>query len=181
MEPLRLVLHDKLGVAGLIILFSIIAMALAAPLIATHDPWMILETEQASILMREEGEWRLSPVIGPRAISGMDTTEELIVAVGREGTIHWYRDGRWTSEDAPVETDLQDVSFSPDGRVLAAGLSGTLILWAGEDWQVLDAPDSTHYQAVVWVGGDQALIVGDNETIWLVDFSANSPEFSLLT
>jgi peptide/nickel transport system permease protein len=180
LEPLRLIFHDRLAVTGLIMLAAVIIMALAAPFIATHDPWLILETEQASVVMRVDGVWQLAPVLGPLAISGVDSLGDMAVAVGRQGTAHWFEDGRWRSTNTPLETDLQDVALNTEGRALAVGLRGSLVLWDLNDWQVIDAPVSVHFHGVAWLDNERALVVGDGETILLVEFEAGQPSFTTL-
>jgi peptide/nickel transport system permease protein len=180
LEPLKLILHDRLSTTGMIILVAIISLALAAPLIATHDPWLILENEDASVLIREAGQWNLAPSLGILAISGVDTDGSQVVAVGREGTVHWFTDGEWISTHTPLKIDLNDVSINPDGDALVVGNQGTIQLWKGENWQVINPPVETHLNGVVWLDRQHALIVGDNEIVLLLEITQQTENITPL-
>jgi peptide/nickel transport system permease protein len=179
-EPLRLIFHDWLAVTGFVILAGMVIMALAAPLVATYDPRQIIEEEEGSLLERHNGQWRVVRPLGFLAISGVDTDGETAVAVGRQGTTHWYDSERWVSVDTEIEEDLLDVALSRDGRALAVGLNGTIVLWDGNGWSAIEPPEPGHLRGVVWLDPQQALVVGDQERIWRLDFDANAVAFTAL-
>src|SRR5690554_5779824 len=90
--PLRLMVQDRLAVIGLCVLLSIIAMALFAPLLATHDPRHINEIEDGSVLIRGEDRWELGESLGPLALNAASSAGQEALIVGREGTV-WQRQG----------------------------------------------------------------------------------------
>ncbi|EWH01581.1 hypothetical protein [Halomonas sp. BC04] len=59
-EPLRAIVGDRLAMIGLVVLLSIIAMALFAPFLSTHEPLSVNEREEGSLLTRtvEDGQVR---------------------------------------------------------------------------------------------------------------------------
>lgn len=177
-KPLRLVLGDRLAVVGLIVLSVIIAMALAAPLLATHDPNHVNEVEDASVLMRQTGEdnavlWVLEPSLGAYAIQAADDDgADGGLAVGRHGSVYRYGADGWSRIGFDGDVDLNGVAIDPDGRALIVGANGTVALLTGDDWTKIDAPAPADLRAVAWIDQDMALIVGAGEEIWLADLTA---------
>src|SRR5690554_6055162 len=98
LKPLALMVQDRLAVIGMSVLGVIILMALFAPLIATHDPRLVNEIEDGSVLVREAGGdgavvWRLAPSLGPLAIQAADSIDgQTGIAVGRRGTAFVFSD-----------------------------------------------------------------------------------------
>jgi peptide/nickel transport system permease protein len=184
LEPVRLILTDRLAVTGLTVLSLIILMALLAPLVATHNPRAIIELEEASVLIRpvdafgEPGDWRLEPPLGEVAISGAASIGEEAMAVGREGTAYWFDGERWSPLDTPFAHDLYAVALKPDGRALAVGEGGAVFMRGGGGWEVFEAPESINLFGVAWLDEARALLVGAEETLWLLDL--NSPRFTVL-
>lgn len=179
LEPLQLVIKDPLAVTGLIILVGVIAMALAAPYIATHDPRQVIETEQASVLQRTQGEWRLAAPLGEVAISGSASTGAQVIAVGREGSGHYFDGESWSRIDLPTERNMHEVALSPAGGTLAVGEAGTLARWDGEAWTMFDAPEAVDLYGVSWLNETEAVMVGDDERVWLVHLEGE-PTFTAL-
>lgn len=170
LPALRLVAADPLALTGSVILLGIIAMALFAPLIATHDPWAITEEEEGSVLTFDGSDWRLEAALGQRALSGIATWDDQTLVVGREGSAY-VRDGdRWTAAHLPTEADLNDVTVSSDGIWLAVGNGGLLATRDGidTDWQVMDSAVSANLTGAAWLADGSALIVGSGETILLL-------------
>jgi peptide/nickel transport system permease protein len=56
--------QDRLAVIGLCVLGFIIAMALFAPVLSTHDPRHINEIEDGSVLVRGADSWELAESLG---------------------------------------------------------------------------------------------------------------------
>jgi peptide/nickel transport system permease protein len=174
--PLRLVSSDPLALTGLVLLTAVILMALTAPHIVPYNPNEIIEEEEASLLYREEGAWRIGPMLGDVAISGVDTDGQTALAVGREGTAYRYEDGNWHTIEVSIRTDWQDVSLNPSGLALAVGSNGAVGLWNGQAWEKLPEPEVVNLNDVAWLNERQALIVGANETIWLLDWDGNQAD-----
>ena len=170
LPALRLVAADPLALTGSVILLGIIAMALFAPLIATHDPWAITEEEEGSVLTFDGTSWRLEAALGQHALSGIATMDDQTLVVGREGSAY-VRDGdRWTAAHLPTEADLNDVTVSSDGIWLAVGNGGLLATRDGidTDWQGMDSAVSANLTGAAWLADGSALIVGSGETILLL-------------
>lgn len=170
LPALRLVAADPLALTGSVILLAIIAMALFAPLIATHDPWAITEEEEGSVLTFDGTDWRLEAALGQHALSGIATMGGQTLVVGREGRAY-ERDGdRWNPAHLPTEADLNDVVVNSDGSWLAVGNSGFIALRDGADgeWQVQDSPTDANLTGAAWLRRGDALLVGSGETILLL-------------
>ncbi|WP_209427351.1 ABC transporter permease subunit [Pararhodobacter sp. SW119] len=170
--PLKLMLQDRLAVIGLCVLGVIIAMALLAPMIATHDPRQINEIEDGSVLVRGTDTWELSESLGPLALNDADHRGNEALIVGREGTV-WERDGDdWRRVQVPVAADLHAVAFGPQAGALIVGDSSTVLAQVGEGWRVIDPPRPADLRGVAWIDPDSALIVGAGEEIWRLDVAS---------
>lgn len=177
-KPLRLVLSDRLAVIGLAVLSVIVAMALAAPLLSTHDPNVVNEVEDASVLTRQLGAdgavvWTLEPSLGDYAIQAADDDGAGGgLAVGRHGSVFRYGSDGWIDISFDTDVDLNGVAISPDGRALVVGANGTIAVLDGNNWTKVDAPSPAELRAVAWIDAETALIVGATEEIWLADFTS---------
>lgn len=179
--PLRLILKDPLAVTGATILVIVISMALFAPLIATHDPNAILEEEEGSVLAQHEGQWVIAATMGELALTGLASSGEQAVAVGRLGTYYELDNGSWHKGKVPVsDVDLTAVSLSPAGATVVVGEAGTILLRGApgasgvntmnsDDWTVVEPLASVKLLGAAWLSERQAVLVGAAETVWLLD------------
>lgn len=181
-EPLRAIVGDRLAMIGLVVLLSIIAMALFAPFLSTHEPLSVNEREEGSLLTRtvENGQvrWVQETALGGRTLNAADYRDGVGVAVGRGGAVWRFADGEWQALETPLEASLNDVAISPAGSALVVGQGGAvaLLVDAGQDsdWQRFEAPEATHLSGVAWRDETTALMVGANETIWRLDVATGS-------
>ena len=118
--PLKLMVQDRLAVIGMCVLAFIIAMALFAPLLATHDPRHINEIEDGSVLTRTDSGWALADSLGPLALNDADTAGDAALIVGRQGTVWSRANGAWEQIEVPTEADLNAVALQADGGAVAA-------------------------------------------------------------
>ncbi|WP_439561728.1 ABC transporter permease subunit [Roseinatronobacter sp.] len=174
MGPLRLMVQDRLAVIGMCVLGVIIAMALFAPLLSPHDPRHINEIEDGSVLLRGSDGWELRESLGPLALNDAAHHAGQSIIVGRGGTV-WTRAGSddWTRADVETDADLNAVDLNADGRTIIVGGLGTILLGDGATWQLVPAPEAD-LRSVIWLDTDNALIVGANEEIWLLDAGAGT-------
>lgn len=180
LKPFTPIFQDRLAIVGLAVLSCIVALALFAPLLATHDPDLVNEIEEGSVLTRDPSGsstvWRVVESLGPLAIQASDAAADQGLAVGRGGVAYLYEQGRWRPLDTGTAQDLNGVAFSPDGKLaLAVGANATVLLWDG-DWKPVSAssPGGAELRDVAWVNASQALMVGSTEEIWLLDLPSNS-------
>ena len=173
--PLKIMVQDRLAVIGLLVLGCIVAMALFAPVIATHDPRHINEIEDGSVLVRGAAGWELAESLGPLALNDADASGAEALVVGRGGTV-WARSGAgWERQEVPTEADLNAVAFGPEGGALAVGAGGVLPLWE-DGWRVLEAPSAVDLAGVAWIDAGAALVVGAGEAIWRVEVASGLVE-----
>ncbi|HHX90869.1 MAG TPA: ABC transporter permease subunit [Paracoccus sp.] len=172
--PLKLMVQDRLAVIGMCVLAFIIAMALFAPLLATHDPRHINEIEDGSVLTRTDSGWALADSLGPLALNDADTAGDAALIVGRQGTVWSRANGAWERIEVPTEADLNAVALQADGGAVAVGTGGTILLRTGGAWRMVDAPAPADLQGVAWIDGQSALMVGAGEEIWRLDASAGT-------
>jgi len=172
--PLKIMFQDRLAVIGLCVLGFIIAMALFAPLIATHDPRHINEVEDGSVLVRGADGWALADSLGPLALNAAAHRGAEALVVGRAGTV-WRRDGDgWARVAVPSDADLNAVAMGPAGGAVIVGAAGAILLDRGAGWQVVAAPAPADLRGVAWIDAGSALIVGAGETIWRLDASSGA-------
>jgi peptide/nickel transport system permease protein len=172
--PLKLMVQDRLAVIGLCVLGFIIAMALFAPLLSTHDPRHINEIEDGSVLVRGADSWELADSLGPLALNDADHRGAEGLIVGREGTL-WAREGdEWRRVELPVEADLNAVALGPETGALIVGARGTILAREGAEWRAIEAPAPANLQGVAWIDATSALVVGADEEIWRLDLPAGA-------
>ena len=168
-KPLRLMLQDRLAVIGLMVLLFIIAMALFAPVIATHPPRQINEVEDGSVLARGPEGWMLQPSLGPVALNGAAVAGGQALIVGRDGTVYERAGQDWAPVDAGTGADLNAVALRDDGTVVVVGAGGTVLLRSGGTWSEVPAPAPADLRGVDWLDGAAAIMVGAGEEIWRLD------------
>lgn len=171
-----MVLSDRLAVIGLAVLSVIIAMALAAPLLSTHDPNAVNEVEDASVLTRQVRDggaivWALEPSLGEYAIQAADDGAGRGIAVGRNGSVYAYGPDGWSGIGFTSDADLNGVAIGPGGRALVVGANGTIAMLDGDDWTMIEAPSPAELRGVAWIDEERALVVGAGEEIWLVEIA----------
>jgi peptide/nickel transport system permease protein len=169
--PLRLILHDRLASTGVVILVAIIVMAVAAPLVATHDPRAIVERAEGSWMTREDGVWSVRRAVGPDPLYGLAVHAGEAVAVGANGLALRYVAGAWTPLPVVTASTLRSVAFG-DGGAIGVG-DGGVIIWYGDGEPVEIRLGSAALQGVALVdGGTAALIVGAGEAVWHLPLTA---------
>jgi peptide/nickel transport system permease protein len=168
-KPLRLMFQDRLAVIGLCVLLFIIAMALFAPIISTHDPRHINEVEDGAVLTRGAEGWELAPSLGPLALNDADSAGPHALIVGREGTMFERQAGEWVRMDPGTQTDLNAVALRADGRAITVGAAGTIMLRDNAQWRSVQAPAPANLTGVAWIDAGAALMVGSAEEIWRLD------------
>jgi len=179
LKPFAPIFQDRLALVGLAVLGCIVALALFAPFLATHDPDQVNEIEEGSVLLRVptggSTVWRVAEPLGPLAIQASDAFAERGLAVGRGGTAYLYESGQWRALDTGTGHDLNGVAFGPQGKqALAVGSNSTVLLWDGS-WKPVgaNAPASAELRDVAWVDEHHALMVGAAEEIWLLDLASD--------
>jgi ABC-type dipeptide/oligopeptide/nickel transport system permease subunit len=173
-EPVKAILGDRLALVGLFVLLSIIAMALFAPFLSTHEPLAVNEREEGSLFMRsvdgDQVHWLASSPLGEVTLNAADYRDGLGMAVGRDGVVWRYAGGGWSPLDTPVTTTLNAVNIREDGATLVAGAQGTVALWSPDDtWQTFEMPEPLSVNDIAWRDDDTALLVGGGETVWLLN------------
>jgi peptide/nickel transport system permease protein len=184
--PLRLILHDRLASTGVLILAAIIVMALAAPLVATHDPRAIVERAEGSWMTFEDGAWRVRRAVGPDPLYGLAVAAGDAMAVGANGLALRLVGDAWTSLPNATGATLRAVAFADRGTLaergaVAVGDGGTVV-WYGDGPPVALQLGDADLQGVALVdAGAAVLIVGAREAVWhvpLAGLSASRPELA---
>ncbi|MEW8507111.1 MAG: hypothetical protein AB2598_10415 [Candidatus Thiodiazotropha sp.] len=130
-----------------------------------------------SVFIRESlGEWReFGPgnsgsdgdrIIGFEAIDGF--APDNLIAVGWQGEIWSYSEGKWTQITSPTNTNLNAVSCAPDGTVYSVGDNGIMVIGKGDQWEVVDTGRSENLQAVSDFA-DEVFVATDFRILKLTD------------
>lgn len=171
--PLRLILRDRLALTGLLILLAVIVMAVAAPLVATHDPRVIIERSEASWMTLAADGWRLGAALGDEPLYAMAVTGDEAIAVGAEGLAARFAGGSWAMLPRATDATLRGVALAPEGAV-AVG-SGGAVVWydaAGGEPLAGRLGDADLNGVSVVDDGAAALIVGEGEAVWHLPLAA---------
>jgi peptide/nickel transport system permease protein len=169
--PLRLVVRDRLALTGLVILIAVIVMALAAPLVATHDPRAIVERSEGSWMTLGPDGWRLRPALGTEPLYALAARGNEGIAVGAAGLVARWTDGSWEAQPRVTDATLRGVALAGESAV-AVGSGGVVVRYgAGEPRAAVLGEADLH--AVALIGdGSALLIVGAGEAAWYLPLAA---------
>jgi len=171
LAPLRLIFHDRLATTGVVILGAVIVMALAAPLVATHDPRAIVERAEASWMTFDDGEWRVRTALGLDPLYDLDVRAGEAIAVGASGLALRHQADAWTPLPLATDATLWSVALGADGA-LAVG-DGGAVVWYGDGPPLAATLGDADLLGVTWVDdGAAALIVGAGEAVWHLPLAA---------
>ncbi len=165
LEPLRIIRRDALAMTGFVILLLLLLVALAAPLIATHDPHAMHSRVEGMLLRISATSGQRHEVIAPLPLNAVvQTAAGEILAVGDAGVIRHHQRNRWQAAQAPDDADLYGVAAWED-TFYAVGATGTILSYQDGDWKVVPAAVATDLRAIALSGTNSGLIVGDAGTI----------------
>ncbi|MCH8532031.1 MAG: ABC transporter permease [Saccharospirillum sp.] len=186
-EPLRAIASDRMSLLGSVVLFAIIAMAIFAPFLATHDPLHINEREEGTLLVRADGDperrqWQSQTPLGDRTLYAADYHQGLGLAVARTGLIYRYQDGNWQRLPEISDTNWHALALNSQQKAILVGETGQLAVLEGEQLQSLNSPVEASLNSVAWLTDQVALAVGDDEVIIRIEFQPDqAPIIETLT
>lgn len=165
----RIIVRDRMALAGAVILALLVVVALCAPYIATHDPNEINYRVEGVAVMRANEQWRPATVVGEQTLHGVAVTDDgRAVAVGEAGAAVVYDGVHWQSLPTPVETALRAVAVA-DGLAVAVGDGGAIVHLeggvGGSHWQVMHSPTEADLLSVSLAAPDLGLAVGRGGTV----------------
>ena len=132
--------HDPIRQRRLDLIVRNVEHRAAKPLLATHDPNVVNEVEDASVLSRQTGGdgsvvWALQPSVGEYAIQAAASDNAGGgIAVGRHGSVYRYGPTGWTEVGFDRNVDLNGVAFDRNGRAIVVGVEGTIAVLDGDVW-----------------------------------------------
>ncbi|MBF8438159.1 ABC transporter permease subunit [Halanaerobiaceae bacterium Z-7014] len=175
-EPFKIIIKDPLGRIGAVILSIIVLIAIFAPVLATHNPNIMNERIEGSVIpFDEDGNWSNYQIIGEKPLNEVAVGLEYELAVADGGFIYEREiDGDWIEYDLGQDLDFLAAAVYQDFK-LVGGEAG-LILFQNEDgnWEQLDTPVDTNINDIYLFSRDSAYAVGDNGTF----LSWNGQEWS---
>ncbi len=125
---------DTPAFAGFCAVAVLIAVALGAPIIATHDPNEMNYRAEGSALWIDDPEAvELEESIVPETLRSVAWDGSRYVAVGESGTILGRSETDWERIDLAIDETLRGVSLSAQAG-LAVGDGGRVLLFDGEAW-----------------------------------------------
>lgn len=165
----RIIVRDRLALTGTVILIGLVAVALFAPYIATHDPNEINYRVAGVAVFQTNDQWQPATTVGSQTLHGIAVTDDgRAVAVGNAGEALIYDGSRWQARSTPVETVLREVAVT-DGLAVAVGDGGTIVHLdggvTGTEWRAMDTPTDADLLSVALAGPDLGLAVGRGGTV----------------
>lgn len=165
----RIVVRDRLALTGTVILVALVAVALFAPFIATHDPNEINYRVAGVALFQTNNQWQPVATVASQTLHGVAMTSDgLAIAVGSAGEALTYDGTRWHRRTTPTESVLRAVAVA-DGLAVAVGDGGTIIHLDGgvhgTQWRMMDTPTDADLLSVALAGPDLGLAVGRGGTV----------------
>ena len=113
------------------------------------------------------------------AIDG--ASNDLIYAVGAEGTVLTNSDGAWHIVDVPVETDLYDVWVGSANNIFAVGANGTILHYDGVSWSDTSVSSFVTLRSIwsddeghLMLAGDMGTVMEYTDGAWQLIPSSNS-------
>lgn len=161
--------RDKLALTGAVVLLVLVAIALFAPFIATHDPNEINYHNAGVTLWQRDGRWESPREVGTDTLVGVALTGNgQAWVVGDNGLVLFFDATRWQAVSTPTDVALQSVAAVDDFAV-AVGAGGTILHLEGSSgnptWQVVSAPTTEDLLGVAIAGRDLAVAVGRAGTV----------------
>ncbi len=111
-------------------------------------------------------------IAGLRSIDGSDNGT--LVAVGLEGEIWSYVDGRWRPEDSPTSIRLACVRCVGDDTFVVGGADGTLIAGGPGNWKVLQHDFSAETFRCIERWQDRCFVGAESGMTFELDLAAAS-------
>lgn len=157
----RIILRDRLALAGTVFMAFIVLVAVFAPVVATHDPNTMNYKVEGTALWFDGTRWTIQEGIVENTLNSvsMATADELI-AVGYFGTIMRFSQGEWQKMDSPTDRRLNGVSYI-DSFAIAVGDEGTAVIFDGTDWTLSETGVGAMLNSVSVVSETMAIAVGD--------------------
>lgn len=166
-EPFKIIIKDPLGRIGAVILSIIILIAIFAPVLATHNPNLMNERIEGSIIpFDEDGNWSSYQIIGERPLNEVAVGQEYELAVADHGFIYEREvDGDWIEYELGQDVNFLSAAVYQDFK-LVGGENG-LILFQNEagNWEQLETPTDDNINDLYVFSADSAYAIGDNGII----------------
>ncbi len=159
--------QDRLAFFGVAVLFCLVAIALLAPLVATHDPNEMNHRVEGTVFWYRDGEWVIQESVGEWTLNAVTFCYDgdTAFAVGNHGEVLKYSAGSWEKEEVPTTVHLQDVAFG-ENLVVVVGESGTILEKRNGEWIIVNTPVENELFAVSIAPGTQkALVAGTEGTV----------------
>ena len=168
----RIIRRDKLALAGTIFMLFIILIAIFAPLVATPDPNTMNYKSEGTAVWFDGTAWKVEEDIIDHTLNSVSmVSKDDLIAVGYDGAIARYSQGRWTEMDSPTDKMLNGISFI-EGFAIAVGEEGTAVVFDGTSWDLMETGINERLNAVSVVSESMAIAVGNSGTAILWDGSS---------
>ncbi len=158
--------RDSLAFGGFCAVAVIIVVALAAPIIATHDPnEMNYRVEGSALWIDDPVTVQLEQSIVPDTLRSIAWDGTRYVAVGESGTILGRSDAAWEEIDLGVDETLRGVSLAGQ-EGLAVGDGGRVLRFDGGSWFAERLDESVTLLAAATSADSGMLAVGERGSIY---------------
>ncbi len=160
----RSIAQDRLATFGVIVVVLLVLVALLAPLLATHDPYVMTERVEGTALWVHGEQVSLEEGIAADTLYSVSADgPENYIAAGAGGVVIRYADGAWSDIETPTTETLRAISFA-GGRSITVGHNGT-VLWYGDgEFEQVDIPSEADLFGVSLTEDGTAVAVGADGT-----------------
>ena len=129
-----------------------------------NDNFQLLKEGVGSRIYNPSDGSHVSPV--SEHLNAIDSfAENLIIAVGGNGTILKYDGANWQTEVSPTTEELNDVFVLDATQAWAVGDNGTILKLAGGVWSKENSGVTTHLRGAAATAPNNVWAVGDNGTM----------------
>lgn len=94
-------------------------------------------------------------------------------AVGKEGIILRFKDGKWSRFPSPTQNELRSISMSDENTGWIVGDHGTILKYSGGRWNVVNTEFRTGFNSVrcadssrAWIAGNRSLLLEYKNGAW---------------
>ncbi|GEM_PF-165807 len=167
LEPVKIIFQDPLGIAGAIIFSIIVLIAIFAPLLATHNPAVMNERIEGSLIaFSPGGEWQQYRIIGEKPINELVIGSQQVIAAAESGSvIRLQEDDSWLEEEVDAEIDFFAAAVSEE-MIIVAGERGRVYFYQDNSWQERHLDEELDIHGLTVSPGGTIYAVGEEGAVF---------------
>ncbi len=165
----RAVKQDRLATFGIVVIVVLVLIAAFAPLLATHDPYVMTERVEGTALWVHGDRVEIEAGIAADTLYSVSADgPDSYFAAGAGGEVVRYDGTEWLPVETPATETLRAIS-TVEGRSITVGHNGTVLWLTGGEFEQVPAPTEVDLFGVSLTDTGAALAVGQNGTVLHLD------------